>query len=138
MPPTPTGHFASLRSELIVVERPAVPQYAGARVVGTQPGLYHQFREHRCLVKGQKSIDYLRERMKAPDAPGIWELEASDVPEVTALLAELALADADRVRDVLDEERKTANRAVIVDTCERVLQRMGVSERKPGQKVVAA
>ena len=32
----------------------------------------------------------MRERGKADDSPGIWELDASDVPEVTELLAELA------------------------------------------------
>lgn len=135
---TPTAHFASHRADLLVVERSAMPQYAGPRLIATEPGVYHQFREHRCVVKGQRSIEYMRERLKAPDTPGIWELDADDVPEVTGLLAELATADIDRVRDILDAERKTSARGVVLDTCERVLQRAGVSERKPGQKVVSA
>jgi hypothetical protein len=131
---TVTAHFASARSELLVVERSAVPQWAGGRQIATEPGVYHQFRDHRCVVKGQKSIDYMRDRMKAPDAPGIWELSADDVPEITELLAELATADTDRVREILREERKTAQREIILETCGRILQRSGVSENRPGQK----
>lgn len=131
---TPTAHFASLRSDLTVVERSAVPQFSNGRQVGSAPGLYHQFREHRCEVKGQKTIDFMRERTHAADAPGIWELNASDVPEVTELLAELATADTDRVRDILQDEEASANRMVILETCRAVLQRAGVSERKAGQK----
>lgn len=130
----PTAHFASLRSDLLVVERPAQPVFSNGRQTGVTPGLYHTFREHRSVIKGQTSIDFMRERAKAPDSPGLWELDATDVPEVTDLLAELALADVDRVRDILQDEEQGANRMIIVTTCRSVLQRLGASERKPGQK----
>lgn len=130
----PTAHFASLRSELLVVESNAQPQFSGGRQTGMTPGVYHTFNEHRCVVKGQRSIDYMRARATAPDSPGLWELDADDVPEVTALLSELALADVDRVRDILQNEEQTANRMIVLETCRSVLQRMGAAERKPGQK----
>jgi hypothetical protein len=60
------------------------------------------------------------------------------VPEVTDLLAELATADVDRVREILADERKSSNREIIIHTCDSVLQRHGASERRPGQKVVTA
>lgn len=130
----PTAHFASLRSELQVVESTAQPVFNGGRQIGMTPGKYHQFREHRCEVKGDKSIAFMRARAKAHDSPGLWELDASDVVEVTDLLAELATADTDRVREILANEKETANRQVILETCVRVLQRAGVSDLKPGQK----
>lgn len=130
----PTAHFASLRSDLLVVERPAQPVFNNGRQTGTTPGLYHRFIEHRTIVRGQGSIDFMRGRMKAPDSPGLWELDATDVPEVTELLAELALADVDRIRDILQDEEQGAARMVVLETCRSVLQRMGASERKPGQK----
>jgi hypothetical protein len=129
----PTAHFASLRSELLVVEKTATPTFSNGRQIGQDPGIYHRFSEHRCVVTGQKGIDFLRGRAAAHDSPGIWELDASDVPEVTGLLAELAVADVDRVREILREEEATANRMVVLDTCQRVLQRAGVSDRSPGQ-----
>lgn len=130
----PTAHFASLRAELVVVETPAEPIYIGGRQTGVKPGKYHRFHDHRCMVSGQKSIDWMRQRMNAPDSLEAWELNADDVPEVTALLAELATADIDRVRDIVKAERETSNRHVVLDTCERILQRAGVSERRVGQK----
>jgi hypothetical protein len=130
----PTAHFASLRAELVVVEAPAEPIYVGGRQVGVTPGKYHRFHDHRCIVSGQKAIDWMRQRINAPDSLEAWELGADDVPEVTALLAELATADIDRVRDIIKAERETSNRHVVLDTCERILQRAGVGERKVGQK----
>jgi hypothetical protein len=129
---TPTAHFASLRSDLIVVENPAVPEFSNGRQIGTRPGLSHRFHEHRCTVKGQKSIDFLRSRAHAADSPGIWELAASDVPEVTDLLAELATADIDRIREILVEEEAGSRRMIVLETARAVLQRTGVSERRPG------
>lgn len=134
MAPTPTAHFASARSELLVVESPAQPQFSNGRQISVTPGRYHEFHEHRCIVKGQRSIDFLRERMKAHDSPGMWELDADDVPEVTELLSELALADVDRVREILQAEESGPARMVVLTTCQAVLQRMGAGERKPGQK----
>lgn len=131
---TPTAHFASLRSELMVVEMTAQPVFNAGRQIGMTPGKYHEFHDHRCVVKGDKSIAFMRARALAHDSPGIWEMDASDVPEVTELLAELATADTDRVREILREEKATSNRQVILETCQRVLQRAGVSENKPGQK----
>ena len=131
---TATAHFASLRSNLIVVEEPAQPVFSNGRQIRTDAGKYHYFNDHRCKVTGQKSIDFLRERVRASDAPGLWELDASDVPEVTSLLAELALADTDRVREILAAEEKTSNRMVVIETCRAVLQRSGLGELKPGQK----
>lgn len=133
---TATAHFASLRSELVVVERPATPVYNGPRYLHTEPGVYHTFRDHRCVVKGQGHIDFMRQRADSADAPGLWELEASDVPEVTALLAELATADTDRVRDILSAERETSKREIVLETCQRILQRSGVAERKSGEKIL--
>jgi hypothetical protein len=131
---TPTAHFASLRTNLIVVEEPAQPVFSNGRQIRTDAGKYHVFQDHRCRVSGQKSIDYMRERCRASDAPGMWELDASDVPEVTALLAELATADTDRVREILAAEEKTAARMIVLETCRGVLQRSGLGELKPGQK----
>jgi hypothetical protein len=129
---TVTAHFASLRSDLIVVERPAIPQYEGGQLVATKAGKYHQFRDHHCTIEGQKSIDYLRERMKAHDGPGLWEINASDVPDVVSLLAELATAPIERVRDMLAAEEAGPNRAEVVTTCRAVLNRAGAAEQGPG------
>ncbi len=134
MTPPAKAHFASLRSELLVVEAPSMPEFSNGRQIGVRAGVYHQFHDHRCVVNGQKSIDYMRARAKSANSPGLWELDADDVPEVTELLAELVLADVDRVRDILEAERQTANRQIILETCHAVLNRMGASERRVGQK----
>jgi hypothetical protein len=138
---TPTAVFASARAELIIVERSAEPIYTGPRQTGTKPGATHQFHDHRCEVKGEKSIEFVRSRMRAPDGPQIWELEASDAVDVPELLSELATADVDRVREILADEKKSSNREIIVTTCQAILARTGVSESKPGrqpEKVVSA
>ena len=134
-----TAHFASARSELIVVERSSTPVFEAGRQVGVQPGRYHKFESHRCKVEGQKSIDFMRARMKAQDGPGIWEIDASDVETVEALLAEMATADVDRVREILAEEIDGPARPVIVATAQAVLTRAGVAEKAPGgqRKTVA-
>jgi hypothetical protein len=135
MPPAvPTAHFASLRADLIVVEKTAQPVFSQGRQIATEPGHYHKFAEHRCVIKGQKSIDFLRARSQANDSPGLWELDASDVPEVTELLAELATAEIDRVREILSDEEAGPKRMVILETCQAVLQRAGVSPRRSGEK----
>jgi hypothetical protein len=132
------AHFASLRAELLVVERSAHPEFSNGREIGMRPGRYHQFKEHRCAVNGAESIAYVRSRASAPDSPGIWEMSADDLPEVTDLLAELATADTDRVREILQAEQDGPERMVIMDVCRRVLVRSGVSERKVGQKATVA
>ena len=134
MAPQPVAHFASLRSDLLIVERTAQPQFSNGRQICVAPGVYHKFQDHRCEVRGQKSIDFVRGRVGASDSPGLWELDADDVPEVTDLLSELALADIDRVRDILQAEEQGANRMIVLETCRSVLQRYGASERKAGQK----
>lgn len=131
---TATAHFASLRSDLIVVEKTAQPVFSHGRQISEEPGVYHNFREHRCVVKGQGHIDYMRGRLRAPDAPEMWELDASDVPEITELLAEMATAEIDRVREIRANEEATSNRQIILQTCDAVLQRAGVSPLKSGQK----
>lgn len=130
---TVAAHFASARSELVVVERPSVPMYEGGRLASTKPGKTHQFHEHRYKAEGQASIDFLRQRAKAPDGPEIWELEASDVPEEAALLAEMATADIRRVRQILRAEEAGPARQRILETCRSVLARAGVAERSPAQ-----
>jgi hypothetical protein len=130
----PVAFFASLRSDLLVVERSAQPKYVGGREVGIDPGRYHKFVEHRCTVSGKESIEHVRARATAPDSPGIWEMDAADMPEVTDLLAELATAEIDRVREILSDEEDGPNRQVIVDVCRRVLVRANVSERRPGER----
>lgn len=130
----PVAYFASLRSDLLVVERSAQPKFAGGREIGLEPGRYHQFVEHRCTVSGKESIDHVRARANAADSPGIWEMDAADLPEVTDLLAELATAEIDRVREILADEEDGPNRQVIVDVCRRVLVRANVSERRPGER----
>jgi hypothetical protein len=131
---TATAHFASLRSDLVVVEKSAQPVFSNGRQIGTEPGRYHRFTEHRCVVKGQTSIDFVRARAHAGDSPGLWELDADDVPEVTELLAEMTLADVDRVREILTAEESGPKRQIILETCRAVLQRSGVSERRPGER----
>lgn len=139
MPTKPVqAHFASLRSDLLVVEKSAQAIYAGGREVGVEPGRYHQFKDHRCLVVGKDSVEYMRTRSHAPDAPGIWEMDASDVQPVTDLLAELATADIDRVREILRDEEDTSQRQVIIDVCRRVLVRANASERRPGERATVA
>lgn len=132
---TATATFASLRSDLMIVEESAQPVFSGGRQIRTDPGVIHHFKDHRCIVKGAKSIEFIRQRIKMPDAPEVWELDASDVVEVTALLAELATAETDRVRDIRKAEVATSNRQIVLETCDRILQRAGVSERRPGEKV---
>ena len=127
-----TAHFASARAELIVVEHPNVPIYEGGREVGHKPGRYHRFIDHRCRVEGQKSIEFMRQRSKAPDGPELWELDATDAPPVEALLAELATADVARVRAILRAESDGPSRSVVIDTAQAVLERAGVAEKAPG------
>lgn len=129
---TVVARFTSRRSNLIVIERPAVPIFEGPRQVGTEPGKKHVFSDHHCVVEGQRSIDFMRERMKAQDGPGIWELEADDVPAATDLLAELATADVARVRAILKAEADGPNREQVVDTCKAILAKAGAAERGPG------
>jgi hypothetical protein len=131
---TATAHFAALRSDLIVVEKTTQPVFSGGRQIGSEPGIYHRFTEHRCTVKGQRAIDFLRARSQAGDSPGLWELDADDVPEVTELLAEMATADVDRIRDIVSVEENGPKRPIILETARAVLQRSGVSERRPGER----
>lgn len=128
----PTAHFASARASLLVVESPANPIFSNGRQIGVEPGKYHQFMEHRCKVIGQKSIDWLRDRMKAPDGPGLWEIDADDVPAVNALLAELATAPTERVREILHAEEDGPAREEIIAVARAVLERSGVAEQGPG------
>lgn len=136
----PTAHFASARAELTVVERASVPVYEGGKVIGTNPGRYHRFAAHRCKVEGQKSIDFMRTRMRAADGPELWEIDASDVEPVETLLAELATADIDRIREILREESDGPARSPVINLAKTLLQRAGVSEKPVGgqRKTVAA
>jgi hypothetical protein len=127
-----TAHFAAARAELIVIEQTAVILFDGGRQIGTKPGRYHRFVNHRCKVEGQKAIDFMRERMRAPDGPEIWELDATDVPPAEALLAELATADVSRVREILKAESDGPARSVVVATAQAVLERAGVAEKPRG------
>ena len=52
---------------------------------------------------------------------------------MTDVLAELATADVERVREILAEEKDGPNRPAILDTCQAVLDKIGVAERKPGR-----
>ena len=127
-----TAHFASARAELVVIEQSSNPIYEGGREVGTKPGRYHRFVNHRCKIEGQKAIDFMRDRMKAPDGPEIWELDATDVPPVNALLAEMATADVARVREILRAESDGPSRSEVIDVAKKVLDRAGASERPSG------
>jgi hypothetical protein len=134
-----TAHFASARAELTVIESSSSPIFEGGRQVGTKPGRYHHFSDHRCKIEGQKSIDFMRSRMKAPDGPDIWEIDASDVQPAEALLAELATAHVARVREILQAEIEGPARTVVIATAQAVLEHAGVAERNPGgQKLVKA
>ena len=134
-----TAHFASARAELTVVESSSAPIFEGGRQVATKPGRYHQFTDHRCKVEGQKSIDFMRSRMKASDGPEIWEIDASDVEPTETLLAELATAHVGRVREILEAEVNGPARSVVIATAQQVLERAGVAEKNPGgQKLVKA
>ena len=126
------AHFASRRSDLLIVERPAVPQYEGGRLIGTTPGRYHQFEDHRLRVEGQKTIDFLRGRMKAVNSPEIWEIDATDVPPSTELLVELVTAEIPRVREILAAEEAGPARSEVVRACRSALEKMNVAERGPG------
>ena len=124
--------FASLRSELIVVEKSARPIWHEGRQTGTEPAKTHEFKNHQCTVENQKSIDFMRERAQAVDGPTIWELEGADVPTVESLLAELATADVPRLREILKAEQDGPNRPVVTQTAEAVLDKIGASPRSPG------
>lgn len=130
---TATAHFASLVPNLIVVESTAQPEFSHGRQIGERPGVYHQFEDHRCVVKGQAHIDFMRSRLRAPNGAAMWEIDADDVQPVTDLLAELAIADIDRVREIRADEERTANRQIIIQTADKVLQRAGSSPLAPGQ-----
>lgn len=130
----PSAHFASLRSDLIVIERTATPSFSQGKQIGIEPGRYHKFADHRCTVTGEKSIAFMRGRTQAPDSPGIWELDASDVQPVTDILAELATADVDRVREILQTEEAGPKRQIVLETTRAVLQRAGVADRRPGER----
>jgi hypothetical protein len=132
---TAVAHFASRRSELLVVERPASPVYEGGKLIATSPGRYHEFHDHRLRVEGQKTIDFIRSRAQAEDGPEIWELDATDVAPTTELLAELATADVARVREILAVELDGPAREPVVQTCKAVLEKMGAAERGPGGSV---
>jgi hypothetical protein len=137
MPPAATAHFMALRAELIVIERAAVPIFENGRQIGTEPAKTHKFTDHHCKVEGAKSIEFMRARTTAADGPEIWELDgASDVKPITDVLAELAVADVDRVREILAEEQDGPNRPAVLDTCRAVLDKIGIAERKPGQHEV--
>lgn len=125
-----TAHFASQRAELVIVERIARPIWSEGHRTGTEPGKYHEFSDHRCRVEGQKSIDFVREQIKG--GLEVWEIDATDVPPVEELLQELALADTDRVREILKAESDGPARAPVVDTAKAILDRAGVSEKKVG------
>ena len=132
------AHFASKRADLLVIEQTSTPIYDSGRQIGTKPGRLHQFSDHRIRVEGQKTIDFLRGRAHAPDGPEIWEIDASDVPSSTELLVELATADVARVREILEAESEGPQRVEIVETCRKVLEKMGAAERGPGGSVKAA
>ena len=102
--------FASLRSELIVVEEPRMPIYEGGRLVNWTKGKSHHFHDHALTVEGVKSIEFIRERAKSPDGPGIYEMEHPDLEPVQDLLLELTTANVDRIREILTTERETAGR----------------------------
>jgi len=124
------AHFASARAELVIVERTARPIWSEGIRIGTEPGKYHEFQDHRCRVVDQQSIDFVRDQIK--NGLEAWELNADDVPTSSELLRELVLADVERVRDILAAEVAGPNRPEIVDTAREVLKRAGVSEKKVG------
>ena len=129
---TETATFASRVGELVVIESPNVPIYEAGRQVGTKPGRRHQFSDHRCVVEGKRSIEYMRARAKAPDGPDIFEIDANDVPPTNVVLAELATADVERVREILADERDHADRQEVIAVAEAILDKAGASARKPG------
>lgn len=129
----PVAKFAAHRAELMVIERPAEPVYEGGRVVRTNPAKIHRFENHQCEVTGQASIDFMRMRMRAPDGPEVYELDASDIPAVNDLLRELATADIPRVRDILKAELDGPQREDVLVTARAVIEKAGVSERAPGR-----
>ena len=126
--------FASLRADLIVVEKPARPIWHEGRQTGTEPAKMHEFSNHQCTVENQGSIDFMRDRAKAIDGPTIWELEGSDVPTVEALLAELATAEVPRIRQILKAEQDGPSRPVVMQTAEAVLDKVGTTARPPGSQ----
>jgi hypothetical protein len=130
-----TAHFASARSDLIVVESSSVPQYEGGRLIGTKPGRLHRFAEHRCKVEGQKSIDFMRERIKAPDGPGLWETRRLRRARRGSLLSELAVAPTSTAcaRSCKAEEDGPSRDAAWWTVAQAVLERADVSPSvKPG------
>ena len=62
------------------------------------------------------------------------ELSASDVVPAELLLAELATADIPRVRMILKQEQSTANRDVIVNTAQAVLDKVKAATPQPPPK----
>ena len=105
-----------------------MPIYEGGRLVNWTKGKSHHFHDHALTVEGVKSIEFIRERAKSPDGPGIYEMEHPDLEPVQDLLLELTTANVDRIREILTTERETAGRQVVIEACANVLDRMGVSE----------
>lgn len=129
---TDTATFAARATELVVIEKMAEPVYEGGRQVGLKPGKAHKFIDGRCVVEGKRSIEFMRARAHAADGPGIYEIDAADVRSVEDLLAELAVADIDQVREILEEERSSADRPQVTNVAEAILEKAGAPERKPG------
>jgi hypothetical protein len=138
MPPAAVAHFMSLRAELVVIERAAVPIFEHGRQIGTERGKQWKFTDHHCQVEGKQSIEFMRARARATDGPEIWELDASDYKPVNAVLAELATASVERVREIHAEESEGPAREQVLDVCRAVLDKIGASERAPGQHEVIA
>ena len=118
---TAVAYFASRTAQLVVVEKAAVPIYEGGRQVGSDPGKYHRFEDHRCKVEGQTSIDFMREREKAYDGPGVWEIGVNEAVPVIELLSELATAKRERVEEFLADEQAGPDRPEVVRVCEEIL-----------------
>lgn len=109
--------ISRFRDHELVME-PAGDVIAGGRIVGTTPGSRIKFTNGRLVTDDQAVIDFLRRRLGEPDAPAIHELDPqSEAPDPTDTLVDLATANAEQTRRILDAELDGWERPKVIEAC---------------------
>jgi hypothetical protein len=122
--------FAARRSNQRVTIIPGDHKFAGGRIIGEEPGQHVEFVNGTFTTTDPDVIEHLRRRIAAPDAPAIWEVPVS-APASTEVLVELATANAERTREILDDERAGWERPDVIAACEAKLAQFGTRGPKP-------
>jgi hypothetical protein len=122
--------FAARRSNQRVTIIPGDHKFAGGRIIGEEPGQHVEFANGLYTTTDPEEIAHLRARIEAADAPAIWELPPN-IPASTEVLVELATANAERTREILDDERAGWERPDVIAACEAKLAQFGTRGPKP-------